>query len=55
MGSDDEGERLARLEEQMRAVQAELASWRRMVFGGVAVLVALVWNKIAVMIGMGPQ
>jgi hypothetical protein len=54
MGSDDEGERLARLEEQMRAVQAEIASWKRMVFGGVAVVVALVWNKVAAMIGLGP-
>lgn len=52
MGENEDGERLARLEEQMKSVQSELATWRRMVFGGVAVVVALIWNKIAILIGL---
>lgn len=52
--ADDEGERLARVEERLKVVEAELATWKRMIFGAVAVLVGVTWNKIAALIGMGP-
>lgn len=55
MPEDDPGERLARLEEQMKQVQADIASAKRMIFGGVAILVAFLWNKIAAVIGLGPN
>jgi hypothetical protein len=53
VGSDDDGERIARLEERLKNVEADVASAKRMVFGGVAVVVALIWNKLAALIGMG--
>lgn len=55
MGESDDGERIARLEERVRALEGEVASAKRMLFGGVAVVVAMVWNKLAGVIGMGPQ
>lgn len=52
MGETDDGERIARLEERLKVVEADLAAWKRMVFGGLAVVVAMIWNKIAGIIGM---
>lgn len=53
MGDADDGERIARLEERLKVVEADLASWKRMVFGALAVVVAMIWNKIAALIGVG--
>lgn len=53
MGETDDGERIARLEERLKVVEADLASWKRMVFGALAVVVAMIWNKIAALIGVG--
>lgn len=55
MGENDDGERIARLEEQMKAMQADIAAAKRMVYGAVAMIVAVIWNKLAAFLGMGPQ
>ncbi len=55
MGQDDDGERIARLEEQMKNVQADVASLKRMIFGGATLIAVTLWNKLAAILGFGPQ
>jgi hypothetical protein len=55
VGESDDGERIARLEERVKVLEADAFSTKRMIYGAVAVVVALIWNKLAALIGMGPQ
>lgn len=55
MGENDDGERIARLEERMKVLETDISTAKRMIYGSVAVVVALIWNKLAAVIGMGPQ
>jgi len=54
MGQDDDGERIARLEERMRAVEEKVSAAERKVWGAIAVLLAILWQKVATVLGLGP-